>query len=114
MDRCDTLMIGDGLNDAPAFDVAFCAGAAALDRPVMPARADFFFLGGGSTAVRLILATAKRLHQVVTTNLWLAASYNIVALTLCFLGMMTPLLCAVLMPLSSLVLVWHSVARLRA
>jgi Cu2+-exporting ATPase len=113
LDADDTMMVGDGINDAPAFDAATCAGAAALDRPVMPARADFFFLGGGSTAVRQVLQAAVGLHRVVVGNLWLAAAYNLVALTLCLAGQMTPLLCAVLMPLSSLVLIWHTVARLR-
>jgi P-type Cu2+ transporter len=114
MDHRDTMMIGDGLNDAPAFEAAWCAGAAALDRPVMPSRADFFFLGGGSAAVRSIITAGRRLRTVVITNLWLAGIYNLAALTFCFLGLMTPLLCAVLMPLSSLVLVWHTAARLRA
>ena len=79
----------------------------------MPSRADFFFLGVGNAAVHSVLSAAKLLHRVVLTNLWLAATYNLATLTLCFLGAMTPLLCAVLMPLSSLVLVWHTAARLR-
>ncbi|MCA8955705.1 MAG: HAD-IC family P-type ATPase [Planctomycetes bacterium] len=113
LDHHDTMMVGDGLNDAPAFEAAWCAGSAGLDRPALPSRADFFFLGEGSAAVRLVLQGARRLHGVVLTNLWLAAAYNAIALTLCFGGAMTPLLCAVLMPASSLLLVWHTAVRLR-
>ena len=106
-------MVGDGLNDAPAFEAAFCAATPALDTPVMPARADFFFRGGGAGAVSAVLDTARRLHRVITASLALAIAYNAVALSLCFAGMMTPLLCAVLMPVSSLALIAHVGLRLR-
>jgi Cu2+-exporting ATPase len=113
LDDGDTLMVGDGLNDAPAFEAAFCAGTPALDRPVLPARADFFYAGNGTGAVSRVLATSRRFHRVVRTNLTLAALYNVVAVGLAMAGVMTPLLCAVLMPISSLVLIGHTMAALR-
>lgn len=113
MDEGDTLMVGDGLNDAPAFEAAFCAGTPALDRPVLPARADFFYTGTGTGAVTRVLATSRRFHRVVRTNLTLAAIYNVVAVGLAMAGVMTPLLCAVLMPISSLLLIGHTMAALR-
>ncbi|MDA0373324.1 MAG: HAD family hydrolase [Planctomycetota bacterium] len=113
MDDGDTLMVGDGLNDAPAFEAAFCAGTPALDRPVLPARADFFYTGNGTGAVSRVLATSRRFHRAVRVNLTLAAIYNVVAVGLAMAGVMTPLLCAVLMPISSLVLIGHTMAALR-
>ncbi len=113
LDAGDTLMIGDGLNDAPAFEAAFCAGTPAVDRPVMPARADFFYTGLGTGAVARVLAGAELFHSIMVTNLWLAGIYNGVAVTLCFVGLMSPLYCAVLMPLSSLALLFHTVLRTR-
>ncbi len=112
LDRDDTLMVGDGLNDAPAFAAAFCAGTPAIDRPVLPSKADFFYAGGGAHAVTGVLDASRRLHRVVTTNLGLAVVYNVLALSLAFAGVMTPLLCAVLMPLSSVGLLAHTAARL--
>ena len=109
-----TMMVGDGLNDAPAFDAAFCAGTPALDRPVLPARADFFFTGNGCRAVSSVLAAGGRFRRVVTANLALAGAYNIVAVGLCFAGMMSPLLCAILMPASSLALIGHTTLRMRS
>ncbi len=114
LDQSDTMMVGDGINDAPAFDAAYCAGAAALDRPVMPARADFFFLGSGVGAISSVLSLSHAMHRVIWQNLCLAGIYNLVAVTLCFMGLMTPLLCAVLMPLSSLLLIAHTAMRLRS
>lgn len=112
LDAADTMMVGDGLNDAPAFDAALCAGTPALDSPVMPARSDFYFRGEGAGAVSGVLGTARKLHRVITANLALAVVYNAVVLPLCFAGLMSPLLCAVLMPLSSLLLIGHTALRL--
>ncbi|MBK8979084.1 MAG: heavy metal translocating P-type ATPase metal-binding domain-containing protein [Planctomycetes bacterium] len=113
LDAADTLMVGDGLNDAPAFEAAFCAGTPALDRPVMPARADFFYTGVGTGAVSRVLSAGHRFHRVVAANLWLAGLYNALAIGLAAAGRMTPILCAVLMPLSSLVLVGYTALVLR-
>jgi Cu2+-exporting ATPase len=114
LDARDTMMVGDGLNDAPAFAAAFCAGTPAMDRPVLPARADFFFRGAQAGAVASLFAFADRHARVVRTNVALAVTYNAGALALCFAAAMTPGLCAVLMPLSSLALVLHTSLRMGA
>lgn len=112
LDRSDTLMLGDGLNDAPAFAEAWCAGTPALDRPVLPHRADFFFRSANAGAVTAALDLAARYRQTVRANLLLALLYNGATLTLGVLDMVTPLSCAVLMPLSSLALIVHTTLRL--
>lgn len=112
-DRHDTMMVGDGLNDAPAFAASFCAGTPAMDRPVLPARADFCFRGAQAGAVRSLFEVADLHAQVVRTNLTLALAYNTTTLVLCFAGAMTPVLCAVLMPISSAALVLHTSVRMQ-
>jgi len=101
LDDHDTLMVGDGVNDAPSFRVATCAATPAVDSATLPARSDLYFLGEGLAAVRRSLAAAHALHRVVRDNLALAVAYNVVALTLCFAGVITPVWAAILMPLSS-------------
>tara|TARA_R110002072_G_scaffold25443_6_gene85134 strand:+ start:79682 stop:81925 length:2244 start_codon:yes stop_codon:yes gene_type:complete len=113
LDDRDTLMVGDGLNDAPAFDQAFCAGTPAMDRPVLPARSDFCFRGAQAGAVLSLCEVAEEHARVVRTNLTLALIYNASVLTLAFAGLMTPLLCAVLMPISSVALVLHTSIRMQ-
>jgi Cu2+-exporting ATPase len=73
-----------------------------VDRPYVPARADFFFITPGLAPVRLALRSARRLAQVVRADLAIALVYNAIAIGLALAGVMSPLLCAVFMPVSSL------------
>jgi Cu2+-exporting ATPase len=101
----DSLMIGDGINDALAFSAALCSGTPATERPALPARADFYFLGHGLGPIAESLATARFLRRVIVRNLLLSGAYNVAVVALALAGMMTPLRCALLMPVSSLMVV---------
>ncbi|MCL2725247.1 MAG: heavy metal translocating P-type ATPase metal-binding domain-containing protein [Polyangiaceae bacterium] len=108
-----TLFIGDGINDSLVANEASCAGTPAIDRPFMAARCDFYFVTPGLRPIRAALAMARRLHRVVKTNLTIAVFYNVIAVALALAGRMTPLVCAVLMPISSLSTVLVTVLRMR-
>ncbi|MBU1676944.1 heavy metal translocating P-type ATPase metal-binding domain-containing protein [bacterium] len=112
LDADDTLMIGDGLNDSPSFDAAWCAATPAIDRAVLSHKADFYYLGDGVSAVRRTLQAAGRLRTVQRGNLVFAAVYNTAAVALCLSGLVTPVVAAVLMPLSSVTVVSLTAARL--
>jgi Cu2+-exporting ATPase len=101
LDAQDTLMVGDGINDSPSFEAALCTATPAIDRPVLPGKADFYFSGDGIAALRRALFGARGLRRVVRDNLALAALYNLTAVALCLAGVVTPLVAAILMPLSS-------------
>ncbi|MBN9165482.1 MAG: hypothetical protein J0I07_31270, partial [Myxococcales bacterium] len=68
----------------------------------MASRCDFYFVTPGLHPISEALLTARRLARVVRRNLIVALVYNAIAVALALAGYMTPLLCAVLMPLSSL------------
>ena len=101
-DHRDTLMVGDGINDALAVERAFCAGTPAIDRPFMPARTDFYVVTAGLHPIGLALAASHALARINRRNFGIAVAYNAGAVALCLAGRMSPLLCAVLMPISSL------------
>lgn len=109
LDAADTLYLGDGVNDSLAFERALCAGTPAIDRPVMPGKSDFFLLGEGLASIREALRLSLRLRQVVRQLLTLAVAYNVVAVTVCLAGWMTPLRAALAMPATSLATVLFTV-----
>jgi len=96
------LFVGDGINDSLVAEEAYCAGTPAIDRPFMAARSDFYFVTSGLRPIRYALLAAKRLARTVRLNLLVALFYNAITLSFALAGLMTPLLCAVLMPVSSL------------
>jgi Cu2+-exporting ATPase len=98
------------VNDALALDHALAAGTPAVDRPFVPARADFFFVTPGLAPVRLALRSARVLAQVVRADLVIALAYNALTVGLALAGRMSPLACAVLMPSSSLTTIAATVA----
>ncbi|MEZ4405057.1 MAG: HAD family hydrolase [Polyangiales bacterium] len=104
-DARDTLMIGDGINDALAVERAFCSATPAVDRPFMPTRADAWFTTAGLAPVRRALRVAAAVAAVNRRNLIVATAYNAVTVALALSGRMSPLLCAALMPLTSLSLI---------
>jgi len=112
LDEADTLMVGDGLNDAPALSAAWTAATPGADQAVMTARADLYYLGDGVSAVRRALQAVHRLHRVQRDVLVLAALYNLGAVAACLAGVVGPLAAAVLMPLSSVTLVGMTAWRL--
>lgn len=106
------LFVGDGINDSLVAEAAYCAGTPAIDRPFMAARSDFYFVTAGLRPVREALAMSKRLARVVRTNLAVALFYNVITLGLALAGEMTPLVCAILMPVSSVSTVLATTAQL--
>ena len=111
-DNRKTLFVGDGINDSLIAEDAYCAGTPAIDRPFMAARCDFYFVSPGLGPVRAALHMSKRLARVVRTNLAIATFYNTITVTLALAGLMTPLWCAILMPVSSLTTVLATTVQL--
>jgi Cu2+-exporting ATPase len=99
--RC--LMIGDGANDSLAFNTSLCTGTPAIDRGLLERKADFYFLGRGLRGIRALIDIANCKRIADRTVLSFAIAYNVAAVALSILGKMTPLLAAILMPLSGLV-----------
>lgn len=113
LDRRDTLMIGDGVNDAAAMAIAFASATPAGDLPFLPARTDVLVQGRLCDGLRVLLAEARRLERVVRQTVLLGVTYNALAVSAAALGLMSPLLAAVLMPASSLGVVSLTLFRLR-
>lgn len=95
------LMVGDGLNDAGALKQANVGMAVADDHSSFTPASDAII--GPKALLRLprLLTFAKSMRKVVLLSLIISLLYNLVGLSFAVRGELTPLVAAILMPLSS-------------
>jgi Cu2+-exporting ATPase len=103
------LMIGDGLNDAPALAAGHASLSPSSAADIAQTTADAIFQGERLAPVLDVLAVARATRRMALQNFAIALGYNCVFVPLAVVGLVTPLLAAIAMSASSIAVTANAV-----
>lgn len=103
------LMVGDGMNDAPALAAGQASISPISASDLAQAHSDAVFLGTSLAPIAKAIRIARRARSVMIQNLLIALVYNLIAVPLAIAGHVTPLTAAAAMSSSSILVTLNAV-----
>ena len=99
------MMVGDGLNDAGALKQSDVGMAVAENVTAFSPASDVILKAGMVPRIASMLAFSRQSIRVVRAAFWISALYNVAGIAIAAAGKLSPVVCAILMPLSSVTVV---------
>ncbi len=99
------LMVGDGINDAAALAAGFTSMAPATASDIGRTAAETVFMTESADAVVAAIRTGRRSQKIAKENFGLAVGYNVLAVPLAMAGLVSPLVAAIAMSTSSIIVI---------
>jgi P-type Cu2+ transporter len=103
-----TMMVGDGMNDAPVLACADISVSFAEASALAQSGSDLLLMDTSLDALKKLLFVSGTVSRIIVQNLIWAFLYNLISIPLAILGYMTPLWAGVGMSLSSLIVVLNA------
>ena len=102
-------MIGDGANDALSLQAADVGIAVQGSVDISLTHSDVYFTQSGLSSLSRLIWLSKRTRTVLIRNLSLSLAYNFIGGALALGGFINPLLAAILMPISSAIIILSTI-----
>jgi P-type Cu2+ transporter len=99
------LMVGDGINDAPALAAGYTSMAPSSASDIGRTAAETVWMGESAAAVAEAIKVSRRTQKIAKENFVLAVGYNVLAVPLAMVGLVSPLVAAIAMSTSSIIVI---------